>query len=116
MKRGKPTGLTWPGVVKPLEPTIKVTHIKDRWHARLLSPNMSVIDEMACDDKRSTHYICRTMLRWYSKMGQGGQYAERARHRDTSNQGFDGPGRIWWQKDLEEEREQRALLLANKEL
>lgn len=115
MKRGKPTGVTWPGVVKPVEPTIKVTFIKDRWHARLLSPDKSVIDEMACDDRRSIRYICRTMLRWYSKMGQGGPYAERSRHRDYGIQGADGPGKIWWQKDLEEEQQQRAAALANKE-
>ena len=78
------------------EPTIKVTKIKNRWHSRLML-NDKVIDEMACKDSRDIGWICREMLRWYSKTGGVSQYAEEARKRHYNTIAF---GKVWYSKDL----------------
>ena len=65
------------------EPRIKVTRIGNRWHARLLLDE-SVIDEMSCELKCDIGWICREMLRWYSKIGGVSLLAESARNRQTA--------------------------------
>jgi len=74
---------------------IKVTKIKNRFHARLFV-NEKVYDEMACSFKRDIGYICREMLRWYDKNG-GSKWSSAVRKR----RGVDTPlGKIWHRKDL----------------
>ena len=74
---------------------IKVTKIKNRYHARLLIDE-SVYDEMACSLKRDIGYICREILRWYDKSG-GSKWSSAVRKR----RGNDTPlGKIWYRKDL----------------
>lgn len=50
------------------DPSIKVTKIKDRWHARLLYKG-EVRDELACDCQQDIGLICKEMLRWFDKLG-----------------------------------------------
>lgn len=88
---------------------IKVTRIKNKWHARLLKPTanggLEVIDEMACDDRIGIGYICRTMLRWYDKCGGMSRFASEARKRLTT-----GPGtRVYYQGELLRSKEKRSL-------
>jgi hypothetical protein len=79
---------------------IRVTRIKDRWHARLIV-NGQVRDEMACDTQCDIRLICREMLRWYDKLGGTSKYADRSRHRLKEGQkifpqGICGAkGKIW---------------------
>lgn len=81
-----------------MDPTIKVTRIGNRWHARMLIEN-EVRDEMACEYQCDIRLICREMLRWYNKTGGDSRYADRARHRQKSwgAQGMCGAkGKTWW--------------------
>ena len=65
--------------------SIKVTKIGKLWHARLLE-NKRVIDESACTRKDDIGWICRNMLRWYSKLGGVSKFADAASMRqDTCN-------------------------------
>lgn len=80
------------------EPEIKVTRIKDRWHARMLV-NGEIRDEMACDTQCDIGLICRTMLRWYQKLGGASTYASKARHRGCvkpQRQYKGAQGKIWY--------------------
>lgn len=63
---------------------IKVTNIGGDYHARLINDG-KVIDEMACKEKRDIGYICREMLRWFSKCGGFNAWAESARTRQNSS-------------------------------
>ncbi len=67
-----------PKYIEPL--SMKVTTING-WHHAQLSKDGKVIDEMRCDDKRDIKWICREMLRWFSKMGGCSRWAESARNR-----------------------------------
>jgi len=58
--------------------TIKVTRLKKEYHARLRLGH-SIIDEMSCKKKQDIGWICREMLRWYSKTGGVDPWAEKAR-------------------------------------
>lgn len=78
------------------EPEIKVTKIKNRWHARLLVAD-KVYDEMACEVRSDIGYICKTMLRWYDKTGGCSKFAHAARQR--LNKCFP-TGRIWYRAHL----------------
>lgn len=61
---------------------IKVTFIKGWWNARLLNKDTGKeIDHMRCNDKRDIGYMCREMLRWFSKCGGYSKWAESARRR-----------------------------------
>ena len=79
----------------PPEPEIKVTRIKNRWHARMFV-NGEVRDEMACENRIDIGYICKTMLRWFDKCGGMSKFASAARQRLDR-----GPyGRVWYQGHL----------------
>jgi hypothetical protein len=77
---------------------LKVTRIGDRYHARLIIDNDVVFDEMACSLKRDIGWICREMLRWYSKLGGVSEFAESARDRQRKT-----PcpvGKVWYRNSL----------------
>lgn len=78
-----------------MEPSIKVTRIGTRWHARMLVGGV-VRDEMACQLREDIGWICREMLRWYQKMGGASIFAAAARKRQISG----AKGRVWWQGQL----------------
>ena len=75
----------------------KVTKIKNRWHARLIHADGSIIDEMACDTRENIGYICYVMLRWADKMGWNSPMAHAARHRKHMTQ---SNGKIWYRNQL----------------
>ena len=79
-----------------MEPEIKVTRIKNRWHARLLL-NGHVHSEMACALREDIGHICRTLLRWYDKCGGVSIYAHKSRERlNTKETNFGRPvGKVW---------------------
>ena len=79
-----------------MEPEIKVTRIKNRWHARLIEDGR-VHSEMACAEREDIGYICRTLLRWYDKCGGVSIYAHKSRERlNTKETNLSGPiGQIW---------------------
>jgi hypothetical protein len=83
------------------EPEIKVTKIKDRWHARLHF-NDSVFDEMACECSEDIGLICKEMLRWFSKSGGNNEYADKARCRQSTIR--PAVGKIWYKVKLDEEK------------
>lgn len=77
---------------------IKVTKIKNRYHARLIDFDGSIFDEMACSYKLDIGWICREMLRWYSKLGGVSDFAESARDRQCYT-----PcpvGKVWYRNSL----------------
>lgn len=78
--------------------SIKVTKIKDRWHARL-SFNNVVIDEMACNAQQDIGYICQSMMRMADKMG-GDAYTNATRHRrgikSENYENMQPVGQIWY--------------------
>ena len=75
---------------------IKVTRIKERYHARLFYKD-KVYDEMACQTRRDMGWICREMLRWFSKSsGIINDFAESARNRQIGRP----VGKVWYKKDL----------------
>lgn len=81
---------------------IKVTKIKNRWHARLLQNNI-ILDEMACNDKRDIGRICRCMLRWQDKTGNSSELTKAARMR--ANEDPEKPyGKVWYRTDLWDEK------------
>lgn len=85
-----------------MEPEVKVTKIKDRWHSRLILDG-KVIDEMACSDPLDIGWISREMLRWYSKSGADSEFADAARHRQTP-----GPiSKVWYKNALDLEKTKR---------
>lgn len=72
---------------------IKVTALGNRHHARLLKDGV-VIDEMSCELKQDVGYICRDLLRWFSKLGGVSAWAESARRRMNEKQEVP-VGRVW---------------------
>lgn len=84
-----------------MEPEIKVTKIKDRWHARLTYKGQ-VWDEMACDSRVDIGYICRIMMRWFDKCGGCSKVASDSRTRlNQKETNHRGPvGNIWYQNRL----------------
>lgn len=80
-----------------MEPEIKVTKIKDRFHARL-HVGTNVHSEMACSERADIGYICRSLLRWFDKCGGSSIYAHKSRERlNTKETNFSGPiGKIWY--------------------
>ena len=84
-----------------MEPEIKVTKIKNRWHAQLTVEG-KVWDEMACDTRLDIGYICRQMMRWYDKNGGCSKVASDSRARlnkkETNHQG--PVGSVWYQSRL----------------
>jgi hypothetical protein len=81
------------------EPSIKVTKIRNRWHARLLLGD-KVYDEMACEVKEDISWISREMLRWYDKCGGKSAFASAARKRHTKPH----IGRVWYRNELQREK------------
>ena len=79
-----------------MEPKIKVTKIKNRWHSRLLLGD-KVLDEMACIDSCDIGWICREMLRWYVKTGGVSVYADATRKRQVN---VNPISKVWYRKDL----------------
>ncbi len=80
-----------------MDPKIKVTRIKNKWHARLAYEE-KIFDEMACECLEDVGYICREMLRWDDKLGGESKYASASRHRNKQTIPI---GKIWYRKDLE---------------
>lgn len=74
---------------------IKVTRIKNRFHARLILAG-KIIDEMACECKQDIGHICREMLRWQDKCFNSTPWTRAARKRQTGKV-F---GRIWYRNNL----------------
>ena len=74
---------------------IKVTKIRNRWHARLLDDS-KILDEMACISKLDIGWICREMLRWYDKNGGISKFAVAARKRQR---GYP-TDKIWYYNQL----------------
>ena len=80
---------------------VKVTKIKNRWHARLVIGETrkdpgAVVDEMACAQKRDIGYICREMLRWADKMGMGNAWTASARAKQEGKP----YGKVWYKNSL----------------
>jgi len=74
---------------------IKVTKIKNRYHARLIYEE-AIIDEMACEEKRDIGWICKEMLMWSDKTGYSCKWTSAARkHHSTNN-----VGKIWYRNKL----------------
>lgn len=95
--------------VKTVEPEIVVTKIKNRWHGRLIVKDV-VYDEMACNNSLDIGWICREMLRWYSKMGGISHRAEFARDGNPECRRRKKPvGRIWPRHKLADEKLKRKL-------
>ena len=65
--------------------TIKVTRVNFKWHARALSEDGKVLDEMACEKRVDIGWICREMLRWQSKVGTDCPHADAARKRHVAS-------------------------------
>lgn len=83
---------------------IKVTKIKDKWHARLFLNNI-VIDEMACNVRQDIGYICQEMMRWADKLG-GDAYTNATRHRrgiksENYTENMQPVGSIWYSHELD---------------
>jgi hypothetical protein len=74
---------------------IKVTRIKNRFHARLFISG-KVLDEMACQLKQDIGWICREMLRWADKTGFGNKWTNAARMRQQGSH----LGRVWYKNKL----------------
>ena len=70
---------------------IKVTRIKNNYHARLYNQDGRILDEMACKEKQDIGYICREMLRWQNKMGNVTPWTDSARRRQKQ----DFIGKVW---------------------
>jgi hypothetical protein len=75
--------------------TLKVTTIGKR-HVAVLLNDGDKIDTMACSLKRDIGWICREMMRWFSKNGGVSKHAESARRRQTGKPA----GKVWYAKDL----------------
>ena len=97
-----------------MEPTIKITKINNRYHARLFVGDV-IRDEMACESRLDVGFISREMLRWLDKGGEGGLFAKAARYRQHKQaKGNTGPkGQIWYQHELDK---QKAKVRAKQEL
>ena len=84
-----------------MEPEIKVTKIKNKWHARLTKGDV-IYDEMACEQRVDIGVICRIMMRWYDKNGGCSKVASDSRSRlNQKETNHIGPvGKIWYQNKL----------------
>ena len=81
------------------EPEIKVTKIKNRYHARLIY-EQNIIDEMACQEKQDIGFICKQLMRWFDKsLFEHSKYASACRSRESSNN--QPLGKIWYRVDLD---------------
>lgn len=81
---------------------VKVTRIKNRWHARLFD-NGVLVSEMACELQQDIGWICRELLRWRGKLGSVDPHVNSARDRQT-----DLPkGKVFYSGQLEEEKERK---------
>jgi hypothetical protein len=86
-----------------MDPVIKVTKIKNRWHARLWYNNKPG-SEMACDTKLDIGWICRELMRWWDKCGGSSYHAHKARERHNSFKGENPPvGNIWEPSEISKE-------------
>lgn len=81
----------------------RVTKIGDRWHARLLDTAGNILDEMACNVRQDIGWMCREMMRWQDKGGNGNDQTQHARASQTANP----VGRVWFQVHLNMEKEAR---------
>lgn len=86
------------------EPEVKVTFIKDRWHGRLIVDG-KILNEMACECSEDIGWICREMLRWYSKLGGISNRTEFARERQIAKH----QGKVWYESQLIMEKRERIL-------
>lgn len=70
---------------------LKTTNINGIWHARLISDDGKLLDEMACKLKEDIGWICREMLRWQDKLGNSNAQTSSARRRQQPNP----KGKVW---------------------
>lgn len=89
------------------EISIKVTTINGRHHARIYREDGTVHSEMACAEKQDVGYICRELARWYDKRGGESEQCSASRDRSAKKKQPQPVGRIWWESDLEKEKENR---------
>lgn len=80
-----------------IEPKLRltVTYMDKRWVATLYVQDEE-FDRMACENKCDIGWICRELLRWFSKLGGVSEWAESARRRQTPFP----QGRVWGGKQL----------------
>lgn len=84
-----------------MEPEIKVTQIKNRYHARCFL-NGKIVDEMACNEKEDIGVICQIMLRWLNKLSiHVSEYTDRVRYNSEQRNPV---GKIWYKNILDEEK------------
>jgi len=83
------------------DPEVRVTKINKRWHSRLIY-KYKVVDELACQCSEDIGLICKEMLRWFNKMGNDSDYADKARHRQSTVRA--PKGKIWYRPMLEAEK------------
>ena len=74
------------------EPTMKVTRVGKRWHARLMLGKV-VHSEMACQLRQDIGWVCRELLRWYDKLGGTSKFAKAARKRQSKTP--NPVGQVW---------------------
>lgn len=63
---------------------IKVTKLNNKYHARLYRDDI-LISEYACNSKLDIGYMCREMLTWQDKLGNGNAWTMSARIRHNKD-------------------------------
>lgn len=63
------------------DPEIKVTFLGKGYGIRLFTPAGKIWDETFVKTRLEVGNACRSLLRWYDKMGSPSRYADKARHR-----------------------------------
>jgi hypothetical protein len=82
-----------------MEYSVKVTRIKNRYHARLYLGN-DIISETACELRIDIGHICRYMMRWEDKMGGDIQTSRSRKRLNTKPNNYGGPiGKVWYNID-----------------
>lgn len=76
---------------------IKVTKIGQRYHARLLQDDGTILDEMACISRLDIGWICKEMLRWFDKNGGISKFAMASRKRKRDARPVD---KVWYYNAL----------------
>lgn len=83
--------------LKETKIAIKVTKIGQRYHARLLQDDGTILDEMACRNRLDIGWICREMLRWFDKNGGYSKFAMMSRKRQRNATPTD---KVWYYNAL----------------
>ncbi len=66
--------------------SLSIKFIKDRYSA-ILYVNGKKHSGLACENKQDIGYICRDLLRWYSKLGGVSEWAESSRNSQRNRPG-----------------------------